>query len=190
MDEFLEQNFYQPLGMNFLSYLPLKKFNKELIAPTEYDNYFRNALIHGTVHDPGAAMMGGIAGHAGVFGNANDIAKIMQMTLQDGIYGGTQYLRPGTVNRFTRGQVEDNRRGLGWDKPEPDDDNGPTSLFTSPNTYGHTGFTGTAAWVDPAHDLIYIFLSNRIYPTANNFKLIKKNIRTRIQDIIYQAIVK
>ena len=190
MDEFLEQNFYQPLGMNFLSYLPLKKFNKELIAPTEYDNYFRNALIHGTVHDPGAAMMGGIAGHAGVFGNANDIAKIMQMTLQDGIYGGTQYLRPGTVNRFTRRQVEDNRRGLGWDKPEPDDDNGPTSLFTSPNTYGHTGFTGTAAWVDPAHDLIYIFLSNRIYPTANNFKLIKKNIRTRIQDIIYQAIVK
>ena len=190
MDEFLEQNFYQPLGMNFLSYLPLKKYNKEIIAPTEYDNYFRNSLIHGTVHDPAAAMMGGIAGHAGVFGNANDIAKIMQMTLQDGIYGGTQYFRPGTVNRFTRRQTKENRRGLGWDKPELEDDNGPTSLFTSSSTYGHTGFTGTAAWVDPAHDLIYIFLSNRIYPTANNFKLIKKNIRTRIQDIIYQAIVK
>ena len=190
MDEFLEQNFYQPLGMNFLSYMPLKKYGKEIIAPTEYDNYFRNALIHGTVHDPGAAMMGGIAGHAGVFGNANDIAKIMQMTLQDGIYGGTQYLRPGTVKKFAKRQSEDNRRGLGWDKPELEDDNGPTSLFTSPGTYGHTGFTGTAAWVDPTHDLIYIFLSNRIYPTANNFKLIKKNIRTRIQDIIYQAIIK
>ena len=190
MDQFLEQNFYQPLGMNFLSYVPLKKYNKEIIAPTEYDNYFRNALIHGTVHDPAAAMMGGIAGHAGVFGNANDIAKIMQMTLQDGIYGGTQYFRPGTVNRFTKRQIESNRRGLGWDKPELENDKGPTSLFTSPATYGHTGFTGTAAWVDPANDLIYIFLSNRIYPTANNFKLIKKNIRTRIQDIIYQAIIK
>lgn len=190
MDGFLEQNFYHPLGMNFLSYLPLKKYQKDQIAPTEIDNYFRNSLIHGTVHDPGAAMMGGIAGHAGVFGNANDVAKILQMNLQDGIYGGTQYFQSGTLNKFTRRQVKDNRRGLGWDKPELDSDDGPTSLFTSPSTYGHTGFTGTAAWVDPSNDLIYVFLSNRIYPTANNFKLIKKNIRTRIQDIIYQAIIK
>ncbi|MDN5212543.1 glycoside hydrolase family 3 N-terminal domain-containing protein [Fulvivirgaceae bacterium BMA12] len=190
MDEFLVQNFYQPLGMNFLSYQPLKKLNRRIIAPTEYDNYFRNSLIHGTVHDPAAAMIGGIAGHAGVFGNANDIAKLLQMNLQDGIYGGTQYFQSGTINRFTKRQIKDNRRGLGWDKPELEDDNGPTSLQTSPATYGHTGFTGTAAWVDPVNDLIYIFLSNRIYPSANNFKLIQKNIRTRIQDIIYQAIVK
>lgn len=187
MTDFLEQNFYTPLGLSTLGYLPLCRMPMERIAPTEQDTYFRNDLICGLVHDQGAALVGGAAGHAGLFSNANDLAILMQMNLQDGYYGGTHYLPKGTVDKFNQTQSKDNRRGLGWDKPELDSPHGPTSHFASPKTYGHTGFTGTAVWVDPEFNLVYIFLSNRVYPDAGNAKLIQNNIRTRIQDVIYQA---
>lgn len=188
IEEFLQQNFYDPLGLSTMSYLPLCKFPENLIAPTEQDNYFRYCLVNGMVHDQGAALMGGVAGHAGLFSNALDLAKLMQMNLQDGYYGGLRYFKEGTVPAFTSTQYASNRRGLGWDKPVVAEWNSPTSTYASPKSFGHTGFTGTAVWVDPEFDLIYVFLSNRIYPDANNTKLIKSNIRTRIQDIIYQSI--
>lgn len=187
MTDFLEQNFYAPLGLSTLGYLPLCRLPIDRIAPTEHDTYFRNDLICGMVHDQGAALVGGVAGHAGLFSNANDLAILMQMNLQDGYYGGTHYLPKGTIDKFNQTKGTDNRRGLGWDKPELDTPHGPTSHFASPKTYGHTGFTGTAVWVDPEFNLVYIFLSNRVYPDAGNAKLIQNNIRTRIQDIIYQA---
>jgi len=188
METFLGQNFYDPLGLTSMNYLPLCKYPISRIAPTENDVYFRNTLICGMVHDPNAAMYGGIAGHAGVFSNANDLAVLMQMNLQDGFYGGLRYLPSGIVNKYSKEQKEDNRRGLGFDKPELSEPNGPTSEYASPETYGHTGFTGTAVWVDPEFDLIYVFLSNRTYPQADNTKLIENNIRTRIQDIVYESI--
>jgi beta-N-acetylhexosaminidase len=188
MDEFLQQNIYDRLGLSILSYKPLNKFSAERIAPTEDDKYFRKALIRGTVHDPGAAMMGGVAGHAGIFSNAMDLATLMQMNLQKGSYGGQRYLIPETLPLFTQQQFEKNRRGLGWDKPEPSG-GGPTSDLASVATFGHTGFTGTATWVDPDQNLVYVFLSNRIYPDAANTKLIKGGIRTSVQDVIYEAIL-
>ncbi|WP_235925671.1 glycoside hydrolase family 3 N-terminal domain-containing protein [Pontibacter burrus] len=188
IDEFLEQNFYAPLGMSTLTYTPLLKHPREVIAPTEDDNYFRKSLIWGTVHDQGAAMLGGVGGHAGLFSNANDLAKLLQMNLNHGDYGGHKYFNSDVVTEFAKKQYKSSRRGLGWDKPSPDG-NGPTSNMASLNTYGHTGFTGTGAWVDPDNKLIYIFLSNRVYPDASNTKLVKYNIRTRIHDVIYKAIV-
>ena len=187
IEQFLEQNFYRPLGLSTMTYLPLCKFPQNRIAPTEVDNYFRNTLICGTVHDQGAAMFGGIAGHAGIFSNATDLAVLAQMNLQDGYYGGTRYLQEGTLEKFTNQQSSHNRRGLGWDKPERNGNINPTSRYASAGTFGHTGFTGTAVWVDPEFDLVYVFLSNRIHPKANNTKLIKSNIRTRIQDAIYDS---
>jgi beta-N-acetylhexosaminidase len=187
LDEFLQQNFYDPMGLSTMSYLPLCKFPISQIAPTEYDNYFRRTLVYGLVHDQGAAMMGGVAGHAGLFSNALDLAKLMQMNMQNGNYGDIKYFMPGTVKRFASQQYESNRRGMGWDKPVVGEWNSPTSAYASGKTFGHTGFTGTAAWADPEFDLVYIFLSNRIYPNAENGKLIKNNIRTRIQDLIYQS---
>lgn len=188
IDEFLQQNFYDPMGLTTLGYLPLCNFPLSRIAPTERDDYFRNTLVYGMVHDQGAALCGGVAGHAGLFSNAIDLAKMMQMHLQDGTYGEVGFFQPGTIERFTQKQYETNRRGIGWDKPAVGEPNGPTSEFASPKTFGHTGFTGTAVWADPEFDLIYVFLSNRIHPDANNSKLIKNNIRTRIQDVIYESI--
>lgn len=188
MDQFLQQNFYDPMGLTTMSYLPLCRFPLSRVAPTERDNYFRNTLVYGMVHDQGAALCGGVAGHAGLFSSAVDLAKMMQMHLQDGTYGGTRFFQPGTIEKFTEQQYHSNRRGLGWDKPEKGEWNGPTSEFASGKTFGHTGFTGTAVWADPEFNLIYVFLSNRIYPDANNAKLIKTNIRTRIQDLIYESI--
>jgi beta-N-acetylhexosaminidase len=188
MDEFLQQNIYDRLGLATMTYKPLSKFSSDRVAPTEDDKYFRKCLIRCTVHDPGAAMLGGVAGHAGIFSNAGDLATLMQMNLQLGTYGGQRYLLPETLPLFTKRQFDKNRRGLGWDKPEPSG-GGPTSENASPNTYGHTGFTGTAAWVDPDQNLVYIFLSNRIYTDAANTKLIKWGTRTQVQDVIYQSIL-
>ncbi|MEQ8926693.1 MAG: serine hydrolase [Fulvivirga sp.] len=190
IEEFLQQNFYDPLGLSTMSYLPLCKFPQNLIAPTENDNYFRKSLVKGMVHDQGAALVGGVAGHAGLFSNALDLAKLAQMNLQDGYYGGHEYFKKGTISRFTSVQYESNRRGIGWDKPVVAEWNSPTSVYASKKSFGHTGFTGTAVWIDPEFELVYVFLSNRIYPDADNVKLIKNNIRTRIQDLIYQAIWK
>ncbi|MGB3181414.1 MAG: glycoside hydrolase family 3 N-terminal domain-containing protein [Cyclobacteriaceae bacterium] len=189
IEEFLNQNFYSPLGLSTMTYRPLCKFPMERIAPTENDTYFRNTIVRGYVHDQGAAMLGGVAGHAGLFSNAMDLATLMQMNLQGGSYGKVQYLSPATLQKFTAKQIEDNRRGLGWDKPNPETDNGPTGAYASLATFGHTGFTGTAAWADPQHGLVYVFLSNRVYPDATNTKLIKENIRTRIQDVIYESMM-
>lgn len=188
IEDFLAQNLYEPLGANSIGYLPLNRFPKERIAPTENDQSFRKRLLVGTVHDQGAAMHGGIAGHAGLFGDANDLAKLGQMLLQEGTYGGIQYYKPETVRLFTKKQFETSRRGLGWDKPVQSDWNSPTSIYASPKTFGHTGFTGTCIWVDPEFELVYIFLSNRVHPEMTNNKLLNANIRSRIQDVIYQSI--
>ncbi len=190
MEDFLTQNLYEPLGASSLGYLPLTRFPERLIAPTEKDTLFRQSLLIGYVHDQGAAMHGGIAGHAGLFGNANDLAKLGQMLLQRGTYGGQSYFKPPTIDFFTQKQYAKSRRGLGWDKPMPGDKSNPTSEMASPLTFGHTGFTGTCIWVDPEYELVYIFLSNRVYPDMNNTRLLTANIRPRIQDIIYQSIQK
>ncbi|MFM8912099.1 MAG: serine hydrolase, partial [Flammeovirgaceae bacterium] len=188
MEEFLHQNFYDPLGASTLGYLPRLRFAASKIAPTEDDKLFRKRLLVGYVHDQGAAMHGGVAGHAGLFGNATDLAKLGQMWLQKGHYGCHQYLKPETLELFTAKQFETSRRGLGWDKPVPSDPNGPTSIYASAKTFGHTGFTGTCIWVDPEFDLVYVFLSNRVFPDMTNNKILNANIRPRIQDLIYRSI--
>ncbi len=188
MEDFLEQNFYEPLGAYTMGYLPLQKFSPDQIAPTEDDKLFRGGLLTGYVHDQGAAMHGNIAGHAGLFGNANDLAKLGQMLLQKGNYGGHQFYKPETVEFFTTKQYETSRRGLGWDKPTVSDWAGPTTLLASPLTFGHTGFTGTCIWVDPTFNLVYVYLSNRVHPDMTNNKLLNANIRPRIQEVIYKAI--
>ncbi len=190
LDEFMQQNFYDPLGMASTGYKPLERFSAIRIAPTEQDEIFRRALIAGMVHDQGAALYGGVAGHAGLFSTSIDIAKLAQMLLQDGEYGGNQYFHKKTIERFTQQQYDSNRRGLGWDKPLHGEWYGPTAEQASKDTFGHTGFTGTAVWVDPEFDLIYVFLSNRIHPDASNTKLLKDNTRTRIQEVIYDSIWK
>jgi beta-N-acetylhexosaminidase len=188
MEDFLEQNLYEPLGSYTTGFLPLLRFPIKQVAPTENDKLFRKSLLIGTVHDQGAAMHGGIAGHAGLFSNANDLAKLGQMLLQEGYYGGYQYYKPETVRLFAKKQFETSRRGLGWDKPILNDWNSPTSVYASPKTFGHTGFTGTCIWIDPEFNLVYVFLSNRVHPQMTNNKLLNANIRPRIQDVIYQAI--
>ncbi|WP_276373193.1 serine hydrolase [Chryseolinea sp. H1M3-3] len=187
IDEFLAQNLYEPLGAYTTGFTPLKRFPAQQIAPTEDDKIYRKTHIAGTVHDERAAMMGGVAGHAGLFSNATDLAKLGQMLLQEGSYGGYQYYKPETVNLFTAKQFDKSRRGLGWDKPVQSEWNSPTSLKASPSTFGHTGFTGTCIWIDPEFDLVYIFLSNRVYPDRSG-KLITSNIRSRIQDVVYESI--
>jgi beta-N-acetylhexosaminidase len=186
--DFLQQNFYDPLGASTMGYLPLERFDPVRIVPTENDKLFRRELLTGTVHDEGAAMLGGLAGHAGNFSNAGDLLKFGQMLLQKGYYGGYQYFKAETVDYFTAKQFDTSRRGLGWDKPVQSDWVSPTSILASPKTFGHTGFTGTCMWIDPEFDLIFIFLSNRVYPTRNNNKLSSLNIRSRIQDVIYQSV--
>ena len=187
LDVFMEQNFYAPLGLQTLTYQPLCKFSQVRIAPTEEDKLFRNSLVRGTVHDEGAALCGGVAGHAGLFSNAHDLAVLMQMNLQGGYYGGTRYFQPGTVDRFITRQFNDSRRALGWDKPEYLHDGGPTAPEASLDSYGHLGFTGTSVWVDPKYELVYVFLSNRVNPDARNTKLLTEGIRTKIQSVVYRA---
>lgn len=187
MDDFLSQNLYEPLGAYTTGFNPLTRFQPQRIAPTEDDKIYRKSFVSGTVHDERAAMMGGVAGHAGLFSTASDLAKLGQMLLQEGRYGGIQYYKPETVRLFTAKKYKNSRRGIGWDKPIPSDPGTLTSFYTSPSTYGHTGFTGTCIWIDPEFDLVYIFLSNRVYPDRNN-KLSNANIRSRIQDVIYKSI--
>ena len=184
---FLERRFYQPLGLPRLCFQPKRYFPENEIAPTENDTLFRRSQIRGNVHDPGAAMFGGIAGHAGLFSNAWSLAVLMQMNLNKGYYGGRYFLLPQTVPLFSERPFPQNRRGYGWDKPYLWSKDGPTSDKASPQTFGHTGFTGTCVWADPASGLLFVFLSNRVYPDAENAKLIKENIRPRMHDLFYQA---
>lgn len=187
IDQYNKKMFYAPLGLKTLGFQPLKKFTANRIVPTENDTIFRKQLLDGYVHDPGAAMLGGVGGHAGLFSNATDVAVIMQMLLNKGTYGGVQYFKPETVNLFTAKYNDKSRRGLGFDKPEMNSKNSPTCKSASASTFGHTGFTGTATWVDPESGLVYVFLSNRINPSVDNKKLVEMNVRTDIQEVIYGA---
>ena len=190
-EKLLDSLFYRRLGAGTLGFNPLDRFNKNSIAPTEDDHLFRHQLVHGYVHDQRAAMFGGISGHAGLFGNAVDLAKLFQMMLNLGEYGGERYISEETIELFTKNRmgIQGSRRGLGFDKPEPDITKpSPACLSASSESYGHTGFTGTMIWVDPIYDLVYIFLSNRVYPDASNNRLIEMNIRTNVQQMVYNSI--
>jgi beta-glucosidase-like glycosyl hydrolase/CubicO group peptidase (beta-lactamase class C family) len=192
LEELSQQNFYSTLGMNNTLYNPLLKFDKNNIAPTEVDTYFRHQVIQGYVHDMAAAMEGGVAGHAGIFSNAMDVAKMMQLFLQKGNYGNKQYFSAQTFDAFNTCYYADKgvQRGLGFDKRIGKD--GPTCACVSVSSFGHTGFTGNIAWVDPETEIVYVFLSNRTYPEVVNDenKLAKGKIREDIQKIIQEAIIK
>lgn len=189
LNEYVAKEFYEPLGMQTAGFLPRNRFAKEQIVPTENDTYFRKTLLEGYVHDQGAAMVGGISGHAGLFANANDVAILYQMFLNKGTYGGEQYFKPETVNMFTAKQSPVSRRGLGFDRWDPDTTKKYPSALASNMTYGHTGYTGTCVWVDPARGLVYVFLSNRVHPLVSD-QLSKLSVRGRIQDVINKAIDK
>jgi len=191
LSDYTTQQFYRPLNMHSTGFLPLQKTTIQNIAATEVDNYFRHELIQGSVHDEGASTMGGVAGHAGLFSNATDLAKLYLMLLNKGNWEGKQYLKPETVTTYTAYNTPNSRRGLGFDKPEKDNAQSKDpypSLSPSPSTFGHTGFTGTCVWADPAHDLLYIFLSNRVFPTRDNKAFSTLNLRPKIQEAIYSAL--
>ncbi|MBK9014346.1 MAG: serine hydrolase [Saprospiraceae bacterium] len=191
IEDFAKQNFYQPLGLQTMTYRPYEKFPLERIPPTENDNYFRDRRIQGYVHDMGAAMLNQATGHAGLFSDAEDLAVLMQMLLNKGSYAGMQYLRPETINYYTTRCKGCTRRGIGFDMFEHNthfENN--LSTKASEATFGHLGFTGTAVWVDPKEELIYVFLSNRTFPSMKNNKLTKLNTRVKVQDAVYEAILK
>ena len=194
-ENYLNINLYKPLGAYTISYNAYKYFPLDRFVPTETDDLFRKESIRGFVHDEGAAMMGGISGNAGLFGTTNDLAKLFQMYLQKGYFGGRRYISEETVNEFTRIQYPNNknRRGLGFDKPLIDNykntlKNAYPAVSSSKNSFGHSGFTGTFVWADPDNQLLYIFMSNRVYPTRENQKLYQYNIRTAIHQAIYDCI--
>ncbi|GAA0744999.1 glycoside hydrolase family 3 N-terminal domain-containing protein [Gaetbulibacter jejuensis] len=189
LDELVQEHFYQSLGANYTTYNPSQLFSNSQIVPTEIDDYYRYQEVHGYVHDMGAAMQNGVGGHAGIFSNANDVAKIMQMFLQKGFYGGKRYFKTETLDKFNKCYYchRDNRRGVGFDKPQLGEE-GPTCGCLSLQSFGHSGFTGTYAWADPEEEIVYIFLANRTYPRAGKNLLLRENIRTEIQRLIYEAI--
>ena len=191
LDEYVQKEFYTPLGLQSTGFYPRDHFPLSRIAPTENEKYFRLQQLRGDVHDPGAAMFGGVAGHAGLFSNAGDIGVIMQMLLNGGTYNNKKYLNPETIELFTAYHSVNSRRGYGFDKPEKDNATRLEAfpcLLASPLTFGHTGFTGTCAWADPAHDLVFVFLSNRVYPEGgDNKKLLTMNVRGKIQEAVYKA---
>lgn len=187
MDEYVQQILYRPIGMKTAGYNPRKRFDKSRIVPTEHDTSFRKVLLEGFVHDQGAAMAGGVAGHAGLFASANDLAIYGQLLLNRGEYGGTRYFKENTVDLFTSNQSKTSRRGLGFDRFDPDPKKEYPSKLANQSVYGHTGYTGTCIWIDPKHQLVYIFLSNRVHPQVST-KLLNLNIRSRIQDAIYETI--
>lgn len=189
LDVLIQENFYRSLGMNNSSFNPLEKFDKNRIPPTENDTYFRRQLLQGYVNDLSAALEGGVSGHAGVFSNAMDVAKIMQLYLQKGKYGDQQYFSEKTFDDFNTCYfcASGNRRGVGFDKPQLGAE-GPTCGCASMTSFGHTGYTGTMAWADPDAQIVYVFLSNRTFPIVGKNRLSKENIREDIQKVIYEAI--
>lgn len=193
IDKYADKYFYKPMGLTSIGFNPRNRFDTNLVAPTELDQYFRFQHLHADVHDEGSAMFGGDAGHAGLFSNAEDIGAILQMFLNGGSFNGKQYIKPSTLNLFTAYNSSISRRGIAFDKPEKDnytttDPHPYPSRYASPLTFGHTGYTGTAIWVDPKYDLVYVFLSNRVNPTRSQ-NLYKYNIRGAIEDAVYKAIV-
>jgi len=193
-ESYLYDNFYDRLGAYTLRYNPMRFYPKERIVPTEQDTFFRLTQLHGTVHDEGAAMMGGVSSNAGLFGSANDLAKLFQMYLNEGQYGGEQLINAKALQEFTRCQYcgEGNRRGLGFDKPMIEYKKAASSVAeqASAASFGHSGYTGTFVWADPEKDLLYIFFSNRVYPTRNNRKIYQMNIRPRIHTVLYESLEK
>ena len=184
---YLEKQIYRPMGLRYMRYLPLEHFDKAHIIPTENDQAFRKQLLHGFVHDPGAAMLGGVAGHAGIFANATDLASVMQLFLNRGKYAGMEFFSESVCNEYTKQQFPGNRRGAGFDRPNASG-GGTCDELASSQSFGHSGFTGTLAWADPKNKVIFIFLSNRVNPSQDNWKIRDMNIRTRIQHVIYQSL--
>ena len=191
LDVFVAEQFYRPMGLNSTCFKPKQQTAAYLqrVAPTEQDD--RRGLICGDVHDPNAFAMGGVSGHAGLFSTANEVAQIMQMLLNGGEYKGVRYLKRKTIEKFTSRHYarQGNRRALGFDKPllSPSK-NGQTAMEATPESYGHTGFTGTMVWVEPKYDLVYVFLSNRVHPTASPNRLAQMNIRTDVQSVLYNIL--
>lgn len=191
LSDIINAQLFNKLGLANTSYFPKDISSINNIAPTEIDDYFRYQEIKGTVHDMGAAMQGGVGGHAGLFSNARDVAEIMQMYLQEGLYGNKKYFDKSTINLFNNCYYcdDDNRRGVGFDKPQIEGD-GPTCGCISMDSFGHSGWTGTYTWADPEEKIVYVFLSNRSYPDSKENKLLNSNIRTDIQNLIYESIIK
>ena len=190
VDQYADQTFYNRLGLRNTTFNPLRKFDISRIPPTEKDDYFRMGIVRGQVHDMGAAMLGGVSGHAGLFSNAHDLGIIMQMLLNKGYYGGYNYLKPETISRYTQRHWSSSRRGMGFDMKELDPDKSMNMAESaSRNTYGHLGFTGTCVFADPDHNIVFVFLANRTYPTMENNKFGKDNYRPKVQDIIYKAMI-
>lgn len=193
LEQYVKETFYIPLQMTTTTFRPLEFFPLNTIAPTENEKTWRRQLLRGDVHDPGAAMFGGVAGHAGLFSNAYDLAKLYQMLLNGGEFEGVRYLKKETIEKFTAYSSNISRRGIGFDKPEKDNLTRKTPYPTksaSPATFGHTGFTGTCVWADPSQNLLYIFLSNRVSPDGENNKLLEMNVRGNIHETIYKALQK
>jgi beta-N-acetylhexosaminidase len=189
-ERYMDSTFYKPMGLTTLSFLPLNKFKMDRLVPTEVNADYRKGLIKGYVHDPAAGMLGGVSGHAGLFGTSSDLAAVLQMLLNGGTYNGHRFLKESTIKSFTAYQIKGIRRGMGFDKPEPDKRKiSPCSEQATSKSFGHSGFTGTYMWADPEYDIVYIFLSNRVHPTADNKLLIRKSIRTDIMDQIYESII-
>lgn len=190
LDQLIQHNFFLPIGANYTTFNPLQKTNISNIVPTEEDDYFRHQRLQGYVHDMGAAMLGGVAGHAGLFANANDVAKMMQLFLQNGTYGGKRYFSSDTMERFNNciDCNEEYHHGIGFNKPQFKGD-GPTCGCVSMDSFGHSGYTGTYTWADPEKEIVYVFLTNRTYPKDGVNRLSKENIRTEIQRIIYKSII-
>ena len=188
MDQLLDKHFYRRLGASTMTYNPLQKMDSSRITPSEKDQFVRKQVLRGYVHDEAAAFQGGVSGNAGLFASAGDLAKILQLYLNDGIYGGERYISAKTCRLFTGSKSPTNRRGLGFDKPDMNNpSSSPCGLLAPPSVYGHTGYTGTCFWIDPENNFFFIFLSNRTFPSRTNTRLFTNNIRTRIQDAIYQA---
>jgi beta-N-acetylhexosaminidase len=187
LNDYVERNFFLPMGLGQMRFLPLQHIRYDLIVPTADEINFRHQVLRGFVHDPGAALMGGVSGHAGLFGNAEDVAVMMQMLLNRGEWNGKRYLKKTTIDEFTQYQSAISRRGLGFDKPEKNNNERAAPypcLSASSQTFGHTGFTGTCAWADPEKKIVFVFLSNRTYPEENNnFKNL--NLRSKIQEAVY-----
>jgi CubicO group peptidase (beta-lactamase class C family) len=191
LNEYVEKTFYRKMGMRTTGFKPRNEFDVNQIVPTEKEEHFRRQLLRGDVHDEGASLFGGVAGHAGLFSDAYDLAMLYQMLLNDGVFNGERYFKPETIQLFTAYHSGVSRRGLGFDKPEKDNATRTEpypSKSASPQTFGHTGFTGTCVWVDPKANLVYIFLSSRVNPTRNNPRFGEMNIRPKIQEVLYSAI--
>lgn len=191
LDKYVQKTFYNKMGLATTGFKPRDRFPLEQLVPTEEEKkHFRRQLIQGDVHDEGASMFGGVSGHAGLFSDAYDLAMLYQMLLNGGEFNGTRYLKPETIKYFSAYHSDISRRGYGFDKPEKDNATAKDPYpcrSASPETFGHTGFTGTCVWVDPVSEIVFVFLSNRVYPTRNNSQISDLSIRPKIMEALYKV---